>query len=181
MEQVDYMTEIVRAKAVVDQAMEDAKNLADKLPDGLAKINALTLVSQLVQASVILGIRQPAVSCRLDFIAIDAPEPANGYMRRAASVVMNERLRQVGMKGWTPEHDQEHPGSELAAAAACYAVGQPLSGLWPEGWEFKEAGRHRMLVKSGALVLAELERIDRSRGISEGHGLSDSLSSKDYQ
>jgi hypothetical protein len=156
---MDYMTEIERAKAAIDQAMNDAKSLADKLPDGLAKVTALTLVSQLVSASVILSIRRPAVPCRLDFVLTEAPEPANGYMRQAVNAVLEERLRQIEKEGWTPEHDQEHTGNELAKAAACYAVGQPVQGWWPGHWEFKEANQRRMLVKAGALILAELERV----------------------
>lgn len=176
---MDYMPEIERARITVVQAMRDAEAIAEKLPDGHAKLSALTLVSQLAAASVILSIREPAIPCRLDFIALDAPEPVNGYMRRSANAVLNERLRQIGAKGWTPEHDEEHSGRELSNAAACYAAGEPLSGLWPNGWEFEAAGRYRMLVKSGALVLAELERIDRSRGHSEGHGPGDSVPAQD--
>ncbi|GJJ03424.1 hypothetical protein RugamoR64_39620 [Duganella rhizosphaerae] len=177
---MDYMPEIERARITVEHAMRDAKDLADKLPDGHAKLSALALVSQLVSASVILGIREPAVPCRLDFIALNAPEPMDGYMRRSANAVLSERLRQVDVKGWTPEHDdEEHSGYELLNAAACYAAGEPLSGLWPNGWEFKETGRYRMLVKSGALVLAELERIDRERAVSEGHGHGESVPAQD--
>lgn len=71
---MDYLIEIERAKTVTEQAMTDAKNLADRLPDGLSKLAALTLVSQLVQATVMLSIRRPAVPCRLDFVAVDASD-----------------------------------------------------------------------------------------------------------
>ena len=169
---MDYMTEIERAKAAIDQAMSDAKGLADKLPDGHAKLAALTLVSQLVSVSVMLGIRRPAVPCRLDFVAVNAPEPANGYMRHVVNAVLKERLRQIEGEGWTPEHDQEHPGGEFAKAAACYAIGQPVQNWWPVGWEFKEDDKYRMLIKSGALVLAELERIERVFAWAESHGPS---------
>lgn len=171
---MDYMTEIERANTTIDEAMQDAKNLADKLPDGHAKLLALTLVSQLVSVSVMLGIRRPAVPCRLDFVADDAPEPANGYMRHAVNVVLTERLRQLEKEGWTPEHDQEHVSGELAKAAACYAAGQPVVELWPAGWDFKETDKYRMLIKSGALVIAELERIDRVMDWADRHGSSDS-------
>jgi len=70
---MDYMTEIDRAKALIEQAMTDAKTLADNMPDGYEKLRALTLVSQLVQTSVILSIRRPAVPCRLDFVTVDQP------------------------------------------------------------------------------------------------------------
>lgn len=73
---MDYMNEIERAKAVTEQAINDAKRLADKLPDGLMKVEALTLVSQLVQASIILNIRRPAVPCRLDFVSAEASNPS---------------------------------------------------------------------------------------------------------
>jgi hypothetical protein len=176
---MDYMPEIERAKATVEQAMRDAKELADKLPDGHAKLSALTLVSQLVSASAILGIRQPAVPCRLDFVANDAPQPSNGYMRSAVNAVVKERLRQIEQEGWTPDHDQEHAGGELAKAAACYAAGQPVVGLWPNGWDFKETDKYRMLAKSGALVMAELERIDRLLDWAERHGPSGSAQVRD--
>lgn len=68
---MDFMTEIERAKATIDEAMSNAQKLAAKLPDGHTKLAALTLVSQLVSASVILSIRRPAVPCRLDFLAVD--------------------------------------------------------------------------------------------------------------
>lgn len=71
---MDYLIEIERAKAVTEQAMHDAKSLADRLPDGLAKVAVLTLVSQLVQATTILSIRRPAVPCRLDFVAAAASD-----------------------------------------------------------------------------------------------------------
>ncbi|WP_298151091.1 hypothetical protein [Flavobacterium sp.] len=71
---MDYLIEIEHAKAVTEQAINDAKSLADKLPDGLLKVEALTLVSQLVQASIILNIRRPSVPCRLDFVSAQVPD-----------------------------------------------------------------------------------------------------------
>ncbi len=72
----DYLIEVERAKAITEEATNDAKALADRLPDGHAKLAALILVSKLVQATVILGIRRPAVPCRLDFVPADAPAPS---------------------------------------------------------------------------------------------------------
>jgi hypothetical protein len=75
---MDYLIEIERAKAVTEQAMNDAKSLAERLPDGLVKVAAFTLVSQLVQATVMLSIRRPAVPCRLDFVSEDVPSQPAG-------------------------------------------------------------------------------------------------------
>ena len=87
----------------------------------------------------------------------------------AASDVLSERQRQVSVEGWTPEHDDEHNHCELGRAAACYAVGSTWGGHWPDGWDFKDAGgpqmgpgHRRNLVKAAALLVAEIERLDRA-------------------
>ncbi len=89
----------------------------------------------------------------------------------AASLdVLAERARQVSAEGWTPEHDDEHNDGSLARAAACYALHtEPVGNVgdylrfWPWGGEaWKPRERRRNLVKAGALVLAEIERIDRA-------------------
>lgn len=36
--------------------------------------------------------------------------------------VVAERQRQQSVEGWTPEHDNAYQNSELADAAACYAI-----------------------------------------------------------
>ena len=79
-----------------------------------------------------------------------------------------ERERQIGQEGWTPEHDDEHVDGEMADAAACYAFNSSLLNSndpprnWPwrrESW--KPCDRRRMLVKARALLLAEIERLER--------------------
>lgn len=83
----------------------------------------------------------------------------------AASVadVVAERERQKAVEGWTPEHDDEHKDGELARAAACYALGTPVRHKWPWGAEWWKPGdRRRNLVKAGALILAEIDRLDRA-------------------
>ncbi|WP_175712160.1 hypothetical protein [Burkholderia ambifaria] len=103
------------------------------------------------------------------------PEP-RAEVTDAARDVLAERRRQVDDEGWTPEHDDEHNGGEMASAAASYAqrAGMHEAGamvgpcpqppkFWPwdnEWW--KDAGARRNLVKAGALILAEIERIDRA-------------------
>lgn len=98
----------------------------------------------------------------------------NPVCRRAAALwdVAKERLRQIEAKGWTPQHDDTHDDGSLAAAAGCYARGSPSAyepvgnravNLWPwhQSW-WKPSDRRRNLVKAGALVVAEIERIDRA-------------------
>lgn len=83
--------------------------------------------------------------------------------------VQAERRRQIEAEGWTPEHDDEHDTGALASAAGCYAMfslaypaGDP-SHFWPwdkSWWKPSPDGRRNM-VKAGALILAEIERLDR--------------------
>ncbi|EMG5022290.1 TPA: hypothetical protein NDV55_001660 [Pseudomonas aeruginosa] len=84
--------------------------------------------------------------------------------------VQAERLRQVEAEGWMPEHDDAHDTGALASAASCYAMfslaypaGDP-SRFWPwdkSWWKPSPDGRRNM-VKAGALILAEIERLDRA-------------------
>ena len=82
--------------------------------------------------------------------------------------VAAERRRQIEAEGWTPEHDDEHSVGELAKAAACYALvsagfnPDATITVWP--WHrlwWKPSDKRRNLVKAGALILAEIERLDR--------------------
>lgn len=92
-------------------------------------------------------------------------------LEQAAADVLAERERQKSVEGWTPEHDAEHNSGDMAMAAACYAISGAYPGgfravisrLWPWdlGW-WKPKSPRRDLVRSGALILAEIERLDRA-------------------
>lgn len=93
--------------------------------------------------------------------------------------VAAERRRQLEAEGWTPEHDDQHSAGQLAGAAACYARhvnsrgwvidtpfdnyttdSAPIEWPWDDSW-WKPTTPRRDLVKAGALILAEIERLDR--------------------
>lgn len=120
-----------------------------------------------------------------------APAFVNPRFTPAAIDVLLERQRQVDKEGWTPEHDDEHDSGELAAAGAAYALHAadhlhphsqgdgrneaPIFWPWQNGvcgrgegpektepaW-WKPGTPRRDLVKAGALILAEIERLDRA-------------------
>ncbi|MCO5129780.1 MAG: hypothetical protein M9932_04355 [Xanthobacteraceae bacterium] len=88
----------------------------------------------------------------------------------ALADIAEERRRQRDVKGWTVEHDDGHATGEMAGAAACYALStikhwakdHVIKLIWPwasEWWKPKD--HRRNLVKAGALIVAEIERLDR--------------------
>lgn len=100
--------------------------------------------------------------------------------------IEEERERQVREEGFGPAHDDLHVAGELAAAAAAYAM---RAGVWfanggglltkltgtarkytnimaPDFWPWdpkwwKPRNPRRDLVRAAALIVAEIERIDR--------------------
>lgn len=74
-----------------------------------------------------------------------------------------ERARQIAEEGWTADHDDAHDNGELADAAACYARGKQMSAVWPwdDKWWKPGPDRRGQLVKAAALIVAEIERLDR--------------------
>jgi hypothetical protein len=94
----------------------------------------------------------------------------------ATNDVINERLRQQDSEGWTPEHDDQHTHGEMAAAALCY-IGEvcwrrnhpqaalisapPAEWPWDATW-WKPKGDRADLVRAAALIIAEIERLDRA-------------------
>jgi hypothetical protein len=85
-------------------------------------------------------------------------------------LITAERERQMTVKGWAPEHDALHTSSELAQAGASYALEASACGgriFWPwtvngalEGWN-PGTDPVRSLVKAGALIAAEMDRLQR--------------------
>lgn len=98
-------------------------------------------------------------------------------MNKFAEMMSNERQRQIEEELYTVEHDDVHNHGDLADAAACYAAtpqwifkgSKPTSykkliPLWPwdEQWYKKHKHeRKRQLIIAGALIIAELERLER--------------------
>ena len=81
-----------------------------------------------------------------------------------------ERKRQVEGEGFASTHDDRHRNDEMVKAAVCYALGMTYefgnwgASLWPRSWDlrwWKPTTRRRDLIKAGALIVAEIERLDR--------------------
>lgn len=87
-------------------------------------------------------------------------------------LIAEERERQETQEGWTAEHDAEHTHAELTVAALAYATqaaGQIVAetedvtppGFWPwdVSWWKPSDDPIRNLVKAGALIAAEIDRL----------------------
>ncbi|MHC2481589.1 hypothetical protein [Rhizobium leguminosarum] len=100
--------------------------------------------------------------------------------------IASERRRQVEVEGFSPAHDDMYNRGELVRAAVNYAaaasVGIYLSSThdninpppfrnhgqavrWPWSYDrWKSTTPRRDLVKAAALLVAEIERLDRAEG-----------------
>ena len=83
--------------------------------------------------------------------------------------IASERHRQKTVEGWTAEHDDRHSDASMAMAASCYADADPYRGNPPLRWPWalrwwKPTTRRRDLIKAAALIVAEIERLDRAEG-----------------
>ena len=87
---------------------------------------------------------------------------------RVMSDILDERKRQIIVEGYTPEKDDEHTNDELAEAATAYmlsATDRPITAeVWcPEKFAemFKPKSPREDLIRAAALIIAEIERLDR--------------------
>lgn len=116
-------------------------------------------------------------------------------MKTGIELIAKERRRQIEKEGFDSDHDDEHFHGQLAMAAACYTTPVSLfcadisphhvliEDPWPVDWDqewdkrrrnrkgeliFREdKGRIRDLVKAGALIAAEIDRLQRARNSSQ--------------
>lgn len=113
------------------------------------------------------------------------PETLEDFAHDIADEVYEERVRQINQEGFDAEHDLLlNRRNQLALAAAAYLVRgtgaerkkgvavqsgsdfdiRTIPEIWPRDWDpawFKVDNRRRSLIKAGALILAEIERMDR--------------------
>ena len=98
-------------------------------------------------------------------------------MKSGVELIAEERIKQVEKDGWTSEHDAEHNSGELVDAAVSYCISSPdfeinignaytdvkaKIAIWPwsiKAWKPSPKNRIRELVKAGALIAAEIDRL----------------------
>lgn len=99
--------------------------------------------------------------------------------KTGAELITIERARQIARDGFSADHDDEHTLGELSEAAACYAragdthlrvngctilIARDFAWPW-ETYDWKPCPQNRVkeLVKAGALIAAEIDRLQRLR------------------
>lgn len=124
-------------------------------------------------------------------------------------LIAAERARQMQQEGWTPAHDDDHGDNELLRGAACYVwaarqaalpLGERMSFWdvtypdqrgtrawpvpswpWEACWWKPTTDSVRNLVKAGALIAAEIDRMQREHkavvASTETHGDGNQLPS----
>lgn len=114
--------------------------------------------------------------------------PPSGVIEEIAG----ERARQIKQEKWSAGHDDEHRNGELSRAAACYAAHasayqrvasdvtiaayqsvEPQHSALQYGWPWspkwwKPKAPRRDLIRAAALIVAEIERLDRAVNPSVG-------------
>lgn len=99
-------------------------------------------------------------------------------------LIAAERQRQIQVEGFTPEHDDKHTNGEMTSAASTYAhlvcdqiypeqyrvferqaIMRRDEG-WPWDYEWWKPSKDpiRNLEKAGALIAAEIDRLQRKAG-----------------
>ncbi len=105
-----------------------------------------------------------------------APIRSSGLLS-GVELIKDERLRQVREEGWTPKHDDSHDMGELLHAAQSYVmaadaqthkVALPICFIpkfwpWARKWWKPSPDQIRNLVKAGALIAAEIDRLQRAQ------------------
>ena len=97
-------------------------------------------------------------------------------MANVISEIFVERARQIEREDWSLEHDDLHIDGELALAASAYCINaaclanpnqEPFTDddppeMWPFDKRFwKPKTARRDLIRAAALIVAEIQRIDR--------------------
>ena len=98
---------------------------------------------------------------------------APAALPNGVELIATERERQLTQKGWGIEHDDGHIHGELIDAGLSYVyaainVGHPAMGKPPAEWPWTanywrpSANPIRNLAKAGALIAAEIDRLQRA-------------------
>lgn len=91
-------------------------------------------------------------------------------MKTGIELIQEERTEQIEHHRFTPEQDKQYKNGELAVAAICYAIHDHFGAddiiEWLYPWSkatFKPKDRIKNLQKAGALIAAEIDRLNNEQ------------------
>ncbi len=112
-----------------------------------------------------VGGKDETYSCNFNIIQKKAAT------KTGVELIEDERKRQIESEGWIESHDDEHKRGEIAKAAICYISKSYwwfkedfITAMWPwdeKWWKPDNKNTIRNLVKAGALIAAEIDRLQR--------------------
>lgn len=156
--------DIIRLKALATAAAANQYDSAalNDYGTALPPATVLDLIGEIERHRLI-----NAEGCKPDLNILTLPADI------AAQDILVERRRQIEIEGHTTERDDQYTAGQLADAAGAYAFWAQTCNIqdfkvttvppsWPwnrENW--KPTAQRTMLLKAGALILAEIERLDR--------------------
>lgn len=126
---------------------------------------------------IIKGVKGEFYPCKPDIF--QATYILADVAKSGVQLISDERKRQIEEEGWTPGHDDEHGVGDLACAAIAYTYegiarqgewtnfcrvprGQvPKDWPWAAGWWKPKEDPVRNLVIAGALIAAEIDKLQR--------------------
>ena len=181
-QQGEYYTEIYDASnssrpfaAISDKNKADFIAFArTSLPEALDEIERLQVENKKTEEKYNMVNKLLFGDMTVSFAAIDA---------------IKERQRQVEQEKFSAKHDDKYFNEELSMAAACYALtdeardcmvlvenlctkqyakGPHQNFIFPfseEWWKPSPDNRRRELIKAAALIIAEIERVDRKEAL----------------
>jgi hypothetical protein len=95
-----------------------------------------------------------------------------------AELIAEERKRQIEQEGWSSNHDDMWEHFQLSKAATAYlnpSNSDHVRRFWPWDWKWwkparasveipYEVSQIKNLIKAGALIAAEIDRLQRIKG-----------------
>ncbi len=159
--------------ALENEAERQAHSLPGDVGGDLDRL--LTLIETAHEHGDEIAIVEQAAKVR----AALTPSALSGDAGEGLAAIASERTRQIEVEGWSPEHDDEHADCQMAGAAACYAMSaiphwakhEAIRLLWPWSKDWWKPRSHREnLVRAGALIVAEIDRIDRAAALPSHKG-----------
>lgn len=160
-------------------ALDEEAFVVKRLSESLADVYTTLIGDDKVDVddnlNAIQRVERAAQVLRLELELYRAQASAPVVLTDSARDVLAERRRQIEREGWTPARDDQYRDHELSCAAGCYAMytlaypagDPPPAWPWAADW-WKPTTHRRNLVKAGALILAEIERIDRDAARTQG-------------